>query len=96
MMIAPIGTRDPEVSAAIYYAYSMGGFSTRSNYARENAEAVAASAVQGFITTEVPREGYGTVWRPTPRGLEAIFIDGGSPSSLHAYATAERECVLTH
>jgi hypothetical protein len=94
-VIAPIGIRDPDVSAVVYYAYTVGGFTTRSDFARNNAEAVAAAAVQGFITTEVPGEGYGSVWRPSPLGADALFINGGRPSHLYVHgqlpaATTER------
>lgn len=84
-MIAPIGILDPDVSAVVYYAYEVGGFTTRSDFARHNAEAVAAAAVQGFISTEIPGEGYGTIWRPTPLGLDAIYINGGRPSQLYVH-----------
>lgn len=84
-MIRPIGILDPHVSGVVYYAYEVGGFLTRSNYARQNAEAVAAAAVQGFITTEIPGDGFGSMWRPTPLGLDAIYINGGRPSSLYVH-----------
>lgn len=84
-MIAPIGILEPDVSAVVYYCYEVGGFTTRSDYARLNAEAVAAAAVQGFITTEVPGEGYGSTWRPSALGLDAIFINGGRPSQLYVH-----------
>lgn len=84
-MIPPIGILEPSVSAVVYYCYEVGGFLTRSNYARQNAEAVAAAAVQGFISTEVPGEGYGSMWRPTPLGLDAIYINGGRPSQLYVH-----------
>lgn len=104
-MIAPTGINDPDVSAVVYYAYDVGGFTTRSSFARENAEAVAAAAVQGLLTTEVPREGFGTIWRPTSLGTDCLFINGGSPSSLYQHgglpdaflnSLSEREHVLTH
>lgn len=84
-MITPTGILDPEVSAVVYYAFELGGFTTRSDFARINAEAVAASAVQGFISTEVPGDGFGSVWRPTPLGLDAIYINGGKPSQLYIH-----------
>jgi hypothetical protein len=84
-VIAPIGILDPEVSAVVYSCYETGGFTTRSDFARQNAEAVAAAACQGFITTEVPREGFTTAWRCTPLGLDAIFINGGRPSTLYKH-----------
>lgn len=84
-MISPIGILDADVSAVVYYAFEMGGFTTRSDFARLNAEAVAAASVQGFITTEIPGEGFGSVWRPSALGLDAIFINGGRPSQLYVH-----------
>jgi hypothetical protein len=75
----------PEVSEVLHYCYEVGGFTTRSDYARQYAEAIAAAACQGFITTEVPREGFGSIWRPTPLGLDALFINGGTPSHLYVH-----------
>jgi hypothetical protein len=96
-VIASIGIRDPDVSAVVYYAYTVGGFTTRSDFARLNAEAVAAAAVQGFITTEVPGDGYGSVWRPSPLGADALFINGGTPSHLYAAASpVAAEMLLRH
>lgn len=94
-MIAPLGIRDPDVSAVVYYAYTVGGFTTRSDFARLNAEAVAAAAIQGFLTTEVPREGFGSVWRPSPRGLGSLFINSGLPNHLcdHGQALMETATV---
>jgi len=76
---------DEAVLSVVQYAYEMGGFYTRSNFARGNAENVAAAALQGLLTTEVPREGYGSIWRPTPLGTDAIFVGSGTPSSLYTH-----------
>jgi len=48
------------------------GFSTRSNFARENAEAVACAAGEGLITTRIMVGEYGTVWRCTAKGVQTI------------------------
>jgi hypothetical protein len=54
-------------------AFLSGGFTTRSDFARENAEMVAQLAQRGFLTTDTPRDGYGNVWRLTPDGVEIVF-----------------------
>jgi hypothetical protein len=53
----------------------MQGFSTRSNYARENAEAVACAAGEGYITTRYEDGHYGTTWRCTARGMHILHKD---------------------
>jgi hypothetical protein len=57
----------------VLHAYEMGGFTTRSDYARANMEGVAAAACMGLLTTELPRGGYGSVWRPSARGVRKAF-----------------------
>lgn len=57
------------------YTFLAGGFTTRSDTARENAELVAEAAQQGFLMTLTPRDGYGSVWRLTPRGMDEIIFD---------------------
>lgn len=84
-MIGLNGVYDDRTQDVVTHCYEVGGFTTRSDFARLNAEAVAAAAVQGFITTEVPREGYGSIWRPSALGLDAIFINGGRPSQLYTH-----------
>lgn len=51
------------------------GFSTRSNFARENAEAVACACAEGLITTRYPSGEYGSVWRCTARGANQLLED---------------------
>lgn len=63
------------------YSYEVGGFTTRSDYSRANADAVASCACQGLITTEVPREGFGNIWRVTSRGIEKLFKLPPMPSA---------------
>jgi hypothetical protein len=53
--------------------YLIGGATTRSNLARENAERIAELAVCGYITTETPFDGFQSVWRLTPEGVEYLW-----------------------
>lgn len=87
-MIQPIGLLDPHVSEVVQYAFETGGFTTRSDYARTHMEAVAAAAVQGFLTTEVPGQGFGNHWRATALGIDGLFIvTNGRASDLYAHGT---------
>lgn len=58
------------------------GFTTRSDFARENAEYVAMAALSGFITTEVLKGVFGRTWSVTSKGLEVIEEAYGIPSNL--------------
>ncbi len=46
-------------------------FTTRSDFARENAEWVALCCCEGFVTTRVPSAGleYGRIYYITPMGI---------------------------
>lgn len=50
------------------HTYLTGGFTTRSNYARDNTETIAQAACQGYLTIDTPRDGWGCVWRLTVNG----------------------------
>ncbi len=52
---------------------SAGGLKVASNFAREHAQAVAAAASMGFITT-AEGEGYGRTWRATGKGID-VFLE---------------------
>lgn len=83
-MIQPIGILAPEVLSVVQYAFDTGGFTTRSDYARSHVEAIAAAAVQGFLTTEVPGSGFGSVWRASALGIDGLFVAlSGRPSDLY-------------
>lgn len=85
-MIQPIGILEPSVQEVVSYAFETGGFTTRSDYARAHVEAVAAAAVQGFLTTEVPGQGFGNHWRATALGIDGLFIAlSGRASDLYAH-----------
>jgi hypothetical protein len=50
------------------------GFTTRSDFARSNAEAVAEAACRGLITTlNVVTGAYGKRWLVTPTGCALLF-----------------------
>jgi len=55
------------------HTFLAGGFTTRSDVARENAELIAEAAQLGLLTTQTPRDGFGAVWRMTPIGLSVLF-----------------------
>ena len=50
------------------HTFLTGGFTTRSDYARTNAETIAQAACRGYLTTDTPRDGWGCVWRLTVNG----------------------------
>lgn len=84
-MIQPIGILDPHVQEVVQHAFDNGGFTTRSDYARANVEAIAAASVQGFLTTEVPGRGFGSIWRASALGIDGLFVAvSGRPSDLYA------------
>lgn len=61
------------LGAAITRAWA-DGFSTRSDFARQHAEAVAEAACLGLITTFNPTTGrHGKQWLVTPKGCKQLF-----------------------
>jgi hypothetical protein len=61
------------LGAAIARAWA-DGFSTRSDFARQHAEAVAEAACLGLITTFNPTTGrHGKQWLVTPKGCRKLF-----------------------
>jgi len=52
-------------------------FTTKSDFARENADLVAMAASDGFITTRRAAGLYSNVWLITNRGLRHLEILGG-------------------
>lgn len=54
----------------------LGGFSVQSNFARENAQEVAAASSIGFISTLEAPDMYGRTWYITGPGLQHLR-DGG-------------------
>jgi hypothetical protein len=47
-------------------------FETRSNFARENAEAIAAAAQSGFVSTYTSDGTFGSTWHITLRGMQHL------------------------
>jgi hypothetical protein len=69
---APTVSNDP-VLTVVAQAWA-NGFTTRSDYARSHAEAVAVAACRGLITTKDPTTGeYQRKWRVTPKGATYLF-----------------------
>lgn len=60
------------------HTFLAGGFTTRSDTARENAELVAEGAILGYLTTRTPRDGYRTVWRLTNSGQTRMWMEYAS------------------
>jgi len=48
-------------------------FTTRSDFARAEADVIAMAASDGFLTTRIAAGFYGTSWRVTPQGLAHLF-----------------------
>ncbi len=48
-------------------------FMTKSDYARDNADLVAAAACQGLITTMISSNEHDRRWRTTPVGLRMLW-----------------------
>jgi len=64
-----------DLNNVLYQAYKY-GFKVQSDFARENAQAVAALACLGMITTKEAPNQYGRIWRITGVGLETLRIEG--------------------
>lgn len=62
-----------ELIELLEHTYLSGGFTTRSDMARLNAELVAEAATKGLLTTETPRDGFLSVWRLTAEGLDVLW-----------------------
>lgn len=48
-------------------------FATRSDFARKNAESVAACASMGWITNRTAVATFERIWRLTPSGLQHLW-----------------------
>jgi hypothetical protein len=55
------------------FTFLSGGFTTRSDTARENAELIAEAAIKGYLTTNTPRDGFCNVWRLSSFGLSSLW-----------------------
>lgn len=64
---------DLDLIPVLHSAWSS-SFTTKSDFAREHANAVAAAASQGWLTTYDPHHrAYTNSWRITPAGLKELF-----------------------
>lgn len=50
-------------------------FTTKSDFAKAEADWVAIAASLGFITTYQPSGRFGRIWRVTPRGASFLFTE---------------------
>lgn len=50
----------------------LGGFMTKSNFAREFANEIAIAASLGLITTKVGKDQFDRTWRITRKGLDHL------------------------
>lgn len=62
------------IFAILEHTFLAGGFTTRSDFARNNAEIVAQLAQQGLLTTDTPRDGFGSVWRLSGNGFVTLSV----------------------
>jgi hypothetical protein len=53
-------------------------FKTKSNFARDNADLIAAAASEGFITTKIAPGQYTRQWVLTPLGLSHLYVLKGT------------------
>ena len=63
---------DAQVCKVLIEAWKK-GFTTKSDFARENTDFVAITACMGFITTRIfPPDVWGSTWNITSKGLLAL------------------------
>jgi hypothetical protein len=55
------------------YTYLAGGYTTKSDFARAEADVTAEAASSGLLTTETPTGGHQSVWRLTPTGVAFMW-----------------------
>lgn len=49
-------------------------FKTKSNFAREHADLIAAAASDGYLTTRIAAGLYSRQWELTPVGLSYLYV----------------------
>lgn len=59
-------------------------FTTRSDFARHNAEIVAVCACSGYITTRITADAFGNVWKTTTEGL-GLLEEAAADISLERF-----------
>jgi len=62
---------DPILTAVVTQAWRT-CFTARSDYARQNAEAVAMAACLGLVTTAIGGVHFGQTWRITAKGMRML------------------------
>jgi hypothetical protein len=67
-------SNDTALNTLLTHTYIAGGFTTRSDTARRQAEAIAEAACKGLITTQTPDGFYSSVWRLTAIGLHELGL----------------------
>lgn len=55
----------------------IGGFHTKSDFARYNADYIAIAVTTGLITTRLMGGEYGRKWWITPKGLRQLWARSG-------------------
>jgi hypothetical protein len=68
-----------DLDTVINKAY-MDGIGINGDWARYNAQVIAAAASRGLITTETSAGQYGRVWRPTYEGI--VWVQAGKVPEL--------------
>lgn len=82
------------IQELLEHMFLTGGFTTRCDLARDNAELVAYAAQRGLITTLTPKDGYGRVWRLSHSGMERIVLTPPVGNSSLSFAPAIQPMVL--
>lgn len=62
---------DDRLKLVLFEAWKS-GFTTKSDFARDNADIVAMAASLNFITTRITTDLFGKTWSVTPKGLVAL------------------------
>lgn len=62
------------IQELLEHTFLVGGFTTRSDLARDNAELIAEASQRGYITTLTPKDGFANVWRLTVDGLKQVAM----------------------
>lgn len=63
------------VQEVLVEAFTTGGFTTSSDYARANSAVVAQAASLGLLTTKLPDGSFSNRWRLARKGHTQLFKD---------------------
>lgn len=58
--------------ASVIYTCWVAQVTTKSDFARTEANLIAAAASEGYLTTRIGLDRYSKLWLPTPVGLEFL------------------------